>query len=183
MYEDLNGDGIISPLDRTNLGSPFPPYSFGGSISLGYKGFDALIEGQGVAGNKIYTQRRTAQFTILNYESNRLNAWTGPGTSNVEPILDNSRGNNFQFSTYFLEPGDYFRLRTVQLGYTFGKSLIGKLGAQKLRIYLSGQNIKTWTQATGYTPEAQIGSILGGGADNGVYPVPAIYSFGLNVTF
>jgi TonB-linked SusC/RagA family outer membrane protein len=183
MFEDLNGDGVITPLDRTNLGTPFPPYSFGGTISLGYKGFDALIEGQGVAGNKIYTQRRTAQFTILNYESNRLNAWTGAGTSNVEPILDNSRGNNYQFSSYFLEPGDYFRLRTVQLGYTFGKSLIGKFGAQKLRVYVSGQNIKTWTQATGYTPEAQIGSILGGGADNGVYPVPAIYSFGLNVTF
>lgn len=183
MFQDTNNDGVISPLDRTYLGTPFPPYSYGMSLSLGYKGFDALIEGQGVAGNKIYTQRRTANFATLNYESNRLNAWTGPGTSNVEPILDNTRGNNFLFSSYFLEPGDYFRLRTVQLGYTFGKSLIGKIGAQKLRIYISGQNIKTWTQATGYTPEAQIGSILGGGADNGVYPVPAIYTFGLNVTF
>ncbi|QPH39097.1 SusC/RagA family TonB-linked outer membrane protein [Pedobacter endophyticus] len=182
-FEDVNGDGIISALDRTYLGTPFPPYSYGLSLSLGYKGFDALIEGQGVAGNKIYTERRTANFTTLNYESNRLNAWTGPGTSNVEPILDNTRGNNFQFSSYFLEPGDYFRLRTVQLGYTFAPALMNKLGAQKLRIYVSGQNLQTWTKATGYTPEAQIGSILGGGADNGVYPVPAVYSFGLNVTF
>ncbi|RYF25366.1 MAG: TonB-dependent receptor [Flavobacteriales bacterium] len=183
MYEDINGDGVISPLDRTYLGTPFPPYSFGLSLSLGYKGFDALIEGQGVAGNEIYTQRRTANFAPLNYESNRLNAWTGPGTSNVEPILDNSRGNNYQFSTHYLEPGDYFRLRTVQIGYTFGQKLMSKLGGQKLRVYLSGQNIVTWTKATGYTPEAQIGSILGGGADNGVYPVPAVYSFGLNLTF
>lgn len=182
-FADLNGDGIISPLDRTYLGTPFPPYSYGLSLSLGYKGFDALVEGQGVAGNKIYTQRRTSNFAILNYETNRLNAWSGPGTSNVEPILDNSRGNNYQFSTYFLEPGDYFRLRTVQLGYTFGKDLMTKIGAQKLRVYISGQNIVTWTKATGYTPEAQIGSILGGGADNGVYPVPAVYSFGLNITF
>ncbi|WP_379084280.1 hypothetical protein [Pedobacter sp. UC225_65] len=58
-----------------------------------------------------------------------------------------------------------------------------KIGAQKLRVYVSGQNLKTWTKATGYTPEAQIGSILGGGADNGVYPIPAVYSFGLNITF
>ncbi|MCY1245244.1 TonB-linked outer membrane protein, SusC/RagA family [compost metagenome] len=58
-----------------------------------------------------------------------------------------------------------------------------KIGAQKLRLYVSGQNLKTWTKATGYTPEAQIGSILGGGADNGVFPVPAIYTFGLNITF
>ncbi|KQC02686.1 TonB-dependent receptor [Pedobacter sp. Hv1] len=182
-YEDINGDGIISPLDRTYLGTPFPPYSYGMSLSLAYKGFDALVEGQGVVGNKIYTQRRTANFATLNYESNRLNAWTGPGTSNVEPILDNTRGNNFLFSSYFLEPGDYFRLRTVQLGYTFGKTLMTKIGAQRLRVYVSGQNLKTWTKATGYTPEAQIGSILGGGADNGVYPVPAVYTFGLNITF
>ena len=182
-FADMNHDGIISPLDRTYLGTPFPPFSYGGSITLGYKGFDALIEGQGVAGNEIYTQRRTANFATLNYESNRLNAWTAPGTSNVEPILDNTRGNNFLFSSYFLEPGDYFRIRTVQLGYTFGKIAMSKLGVQQLRLYVSGQNLKTWTKATGYSPEAQIGSILGGGADNGVYPVPAIYSFGLNVTF
>ncbi|RZL16371.1 MAG: TonB-dependent receptor, partial [Pedobacter sp.] len=166
-FEDINGDGVISPLDRTNLGSPFPPYSYGMSLTLGFKGFDALVEGQGVAGNKIYTQRRTANFATLNYESNRLNAWTAPGSTNVEPILDNTRGNNFLFSSYFLEPGDYFRLRTVQVGYTFGKTIMNKVGIQKMRVYLSGQNIKTWTQATGYTPEAQIGSITGGGADNG----------------
>lgn len=183
MYADLNGDGVISPLDRTDLGTPFPPYSYGMSLSLGYKGFDAIIEGQGVAGNMIYTQRRTANFATLNYESNRLNAWTTPGSTNVEPILDNTRGNNFLFSSYYLEPGDYFRIRTLQLGYTFANSLMTKIGAQKLRVYVSGQNLKTWTKATGYTPEAQIGSILGGGADNGVYPVPAVYSFGLNVTF
>lgn len=182
-FEDINGDGIISPLDRTYLGTPFPPYSYGLNLTLGYKGFDATIEGQGVAGNKIYTQRRTANFATLNYESNRLNAWTGPGTSNVEPILDNTRGNNFLFSSYFLEPGDYFRLRTVQLGYTFGRNALPQLGLQKLRIFVSGQNVKTWSKVTGYTPEAQIGSILGGGADNGVYPVPAVYTFGISATF
>lgn len=182
-YEDVNGDGVISPLDRTYLGTPFPPYSYGMSLSLGYKGFDALIEGQGVAGNMIYTQRRTQNFATLNYEANRLNAWTAPGTSNVEPILDNTRGNNFLFSSHYLEPGDYFRLRTVQLGYTFGQNMLAKTGIQKLRLYVSGQNVQTWSKVTGYTPEAQIGSILGGGADNGVYPVPAVYSFGLNVTF
>ena len=183
VYEDLNGDGVITPLDRTYLGTPFPPYSFGLSLSLGYKGFDALIEGQGVSGNKIYTQRRTSNFAPLNYESNRLNAWSGAGTSNVEPILDNTRGNNYLFSSHYLEPGDYFRLRTVQLGYTFGPSTLAKAGIQKLRLFVSGQNVQTWSKVTGYTPEAQIGSILGGGADNGIYPVPAVYTFGLNVTF
>jgi hypothetical protein len=116
---------------------------------LGYKGFDFLAEGQGVAGNKIFTHRRRQTFATLNYEANRLNAWTGPGTSNIEPILDNNRGNNFLASTYFLEPGDYFRIRTLQLGYNFspGSNLI-----KQLRVYVSGQNIKTFTKATGYTP-------------------------------
>ncbi len=182
-YEDVNGDGLLTPADRTNLGTPFPPYSFGINLSVAYKGFDFLVEGQGVAGNNIYTQRRTANFATLNYESNRLNAWTAGGTNNVEPVLDNTRGNNFLFSSYFLEPGDYFRIRTLQLGYTFGADALVKAGIKKARIYVSGQNMISWSKVTGYSPEAQIGSILGGGADNGVYPVPAIISFGVNVTF
>lgn len=181
-YADTNGDGVITSADRVYLGTPFPPYSFGFNLTLGYKGFDASVETQGVAGNKIYTQRRTANFTQLNYESNRLNAWTGAGSTNIEPII-NARTNNLLFSTYYLEDGDYFRLRNVQLGYTFPRTMLANLGVQKLRLFASGQNIKTWTKATGYTPEAQISSITGGGADNGVYPIPAIYSFGLNVTF
>ena len=182
-YADLNGDGVITPADRGYIGTPFPPYSFGGNIVLEYKGFDFEIAGQGFAGHKIYTQRRTATFATLNFESMRLNAWTGPGTSNVEPILDNARGNNFLVSTYYLEPGDFFRIRTLQVGYTFKESLLNGIGIQKARIYLNGQNIKTWSRVTGYSPEPLIGSILGGGADNGAYPVPAIYSFGINLTF
>lgn len=182
-YADVNGDGSITAADRTYLGSPFPPYNFGASVSAGYKNFDALIEGQGVAGNTIYTQRRIGNFAVLNYESNRLNAWTAPGTTNVEPVLDNSRGNNFLFSSYYLEPGDFFRLRTVQLGYTFNGNALNAVGIQKARVYASGQNVKSWSQVTGYTPEAPIESILGGGADNGLYPVPAIYSLGINLTF
>ncbi|MGM9475385.1 SusC/RagA family TonB-linked outer membrane protein [Pedobacter sp. GSP4] len=181
-YEDLNGDGVITPADRTYLGTPFPPYSYGLSISFGYKGFDATVQGQGVAGNKIYTQRRTANFAQFNYESNRLNAWTGPGTSNVEPIIA-SRSNNLLFSSYFLESGSFFRLRNIQLGYTFNNQIFNKVGIQKLRLFVSGQNVKTWSKATGYSPEPQVGNILGGGADNGVYPIPAVYSVGLNVTF
>lgn len=182
-FADINGDGMITPADRTFLGTPFPPYMFGGTINLGYKGFDFLLEGQGNAGNKIYTQRRTSNFAVLNYETNRLNAWTAPGTSNVEPILDNTRGNNFLFSSYFLEPGDYFRIRTLQLGYNFSSAMLSNIGIQKARVYINGQNIANWSQVTGYSPEPIIGSILQGGADNGTFPVPATYSVGLNITF
>lgn len=182
-YADINGDGAITPADRTYLGSPFPKFNFGFNVSLGYKNWDLVLEGQGVAGNKIYTQRRTATFAVLNYETNRLNAWTGPGTSNVEPILDNTRANNFLFSSYYLEPGDYFRIRTVQIGYTFGERTFSNIGVKQLRLYLSGQNLATFTKATGYTPEVALGTPIASGADNGTYPVPSVYTFGLNVTF
>lgn len=182
-YEDINGDGVISDKDRTYLGTPFPTMNYGLNLSFAYKGFDAIIEGQGVAGNKIYIQRRTSNYAVLNYESNRLNAWSGPGTSNVEPILDNSRANNYLPSTYFLESGDYFRIRTLQLGYTLDAEKLGQIGVKQLRVFVSGQNVKTWSKVTGYTPEAPIGNVLGGGADNGTYPLPAVYSLGVNVTF
>lgn len=182
-YADVNGDGVITPADREYIGSPFPAYNYGANVSLEYKGFDLDIQGQGSAGHKIYTQRRTSTFAVLNYESMRLNAWTAPGTSNVEPILDNTRGNNFLMSTYYLEPGDFFRIRLLQLGYTFTQPFMRKAGVQNARLYISAQNLKTWSKVTGYSPEPLIGSILGGGADNGSYPVPAIYSLGLNLTF
>lgn len=181
-YEDVNNDGKIDANDRTYLGTPFPTWNFGGSFSLGYKGFDLLVEGQGVGGNKIYTQRRTATFAVVNYEANRLNAWTTAGSSNVEPILDNTRANNFLFSTYFLEPGDYFRIRTLQLGYNFVPKN-KNIPVQKARLYISGQNIATFSRTTGYSPEASISNPVASGADNGTYPIPAVYSVGLNVTF
>ncbi|WP_285010690.1 SusC/RagA family TonB-linked outer membrane protein [Pedobacter faecalis] len=182
-YADLDGDGRITEADRENLGSPFPAWNYGINLNMGYKGFDLVLQGQGVAGNHVYVQRRNVQFTDINFERNRLNAWNGPGTSNVEPALVKGRGNNYLMSTYFLEPGDYFRLRTVQLGYTMNADALKSTGLKSVRFYLSGQNLQTWSRTTGYTPEAPIESILGGGADNGTYPVPAVYTFGINATF
>ena len=183
MYADLNGDGQITEDDRENLGSPFPTWNYGINFSLEYKNFDLLVQGQGVAGNYIYTQRRNATFSDLNFETNRLNAWDGAGSSNLEPILDKARGNNYRFSTYFMEPGDYFRIRTLQLGYTYRPKNTSGMMLKSIRMYLSGQNLHTWSKVSGYTPEVPISSILGGGADNGTYPVPAVYTFGINVTF
>ncbi len=184
IFKDVNGDGKIDQNDRTYLGSPFPKFNFGGTVSFGYKGVDLLVELQGVAGNEIYVQRRTATFATLNYEANRLNAWTGAGTTNIEPILDNTRSNNYLFSNYWLEPGDYLRLRTIQLGYTFNtNTTLRNSGIKTLRLYVNAQNIATFTHATGYSPEVPISNPTSAGADNGVYPLPAIYSFGINLTF
>lgn len=183
MYADVNHDGKIDQNDRTYLGTPFPKFNFGGNILFGYKSFDISINLQGVAGNKIYAQRKTYTFATLNYETNRLQAWTGAGTTNVEPILDNTRSNNYLFSNYWLEPGDYLRIRNLAIGYTFDVHHMSMGPVKGLRLYISGQNIATFTKGRGYSPEVPISSPTTAGADNGVYPVPAVYSFGLNATF
>lgn len=179
-YKDVDGNDTINQNDRTYLGTPFPKYNFGISISVNYKNFDLTIDGQGVAGNQIFVQRRTYNFTTLNYETNRLNAWDKPGSSHVEPILDPSRSNNYLFSNYWLESGSYFRIRTLQLGYSFKPNQIKFI--KTLRLYVSAQNIKTFTKASGYSPEVPVDDPISAGADNGTYPLPAIYSIGVNLT-
>lgn len=181
-YADADGDEEFTPSDRTYLGTPFPKYNYGISLSCGYKGFEFSIDGQGVSGNHIYVQRRNYLYAVTNYEVNHLKAWTGPGTSNTEPILDITRSNNYLFSEHWLERGDYFRIKNVQFSYTFKKEMLQKLGVQKLMLYVNGQNLKTFTKATGYTPEVGIASTTGG-RDNGIYPSPTVYTFGLNLTF
>ncbi|MFZ4861355.1 SusC/RagA family TonB-linked outer membrane protein [Sphingobacterium sp. Mn56C] len=183
QYADLDGDGKITVADREYLGTPFPPHNFGLQLTFAYKNFDALLEGNGVAGNKIYPIRKTNNFAPLNYEVNRLGAWKGDGSSTTEPILDNSRGNNYLFSSYFLEPGDFFRLRTLQIGYTIGSNRIPDSFIRKARVFIHIQNIKTWSKVSGYSPEPAISSITAAGVDNGTYPIPATYSLGVNLSF
>jgi len=81
-----------------------------------------------------------------------------------------------------IEDGSYFRLRNIQLGYNFSSALLNKLHIQSLRVYVNGQNLKTWKRTSGFTPEAG-GSAISFGVDSGGYPIPAITTFGLNVTF
>ena len=182
-YHDADGNDTLDTRDIKYLGTPFPRYNYGLSFSFAYKGFDLGIDGQGVAGNKIFLERRTQTFAPLNYETNRLNAWHGKGTSNTEPALNPTRLTNNFFSDYWLENGGYFRLRTLQLGYNFNANTLKNIGIKKLRLYISGQNIFTLTNASGYSPEVPVDNPISAGHDNGVYPVPAIYSIGLNAIF
>ncbi len=181
-FKDIVADGIIDDKDRTFIGSPTPDFIFGGSLGLNFRNFEFSVDVQGVAGNEIYKARQTATFAILNYEQNRLGRWTGPGTSDKEPILDNTRSGNFQVSTYFLDPGDYFRIRNVMLGYNIPKGVLDRFNMKNAKIYLNAQNLVTFTEATGYSPEVG-GSPVAFGIDNGTYPLPATYSVGINLNF
>lgn len=181
-YKDVNGDGVIDLADRTMIGNPTPDFFYGINLSAKYKGFDFGIEFNGVYGNEIFRNWNRGTFAQLNYQQQFVNRWNGPGTSNWDPILNTSRGNNYLASTYWIEDGSYFRIRNVQLGYNFSSDFIRKLQLKSLRLYFNVQNLATFTNATGFTPEIG-GNATSFGVDNGTYPIPAIYTFGLNLNF
>lgn len=112
----------------------------------------------------------------------RLDRWHGEGTSNSQPLLNTKHAINRENSEYYVESGRFFRIRNLQLAYSFDKALISKIRLQALKMYFNVQNLKTWKHNTGYTPELG-GSAIAFGVDNGSYPVPAIYTFGINLTF
>lgn len=181
-YKDVNGDGMITTEDRTVIGNPTPDFIYGGSITLKYKGLDLGIDLQGVYGNEIYRAWDQGTFADVNYLIDRVDRWRGIGTSNWEPILNSKRANNYQNSSYRIEDGSFFRLRNIQLGYNFSANVLERVKLKTLRIYVNAQNAATFFNSTGYTPEIG-GGPTAFGIDNGTYPVPAIYTIGLNLNF
>ncbi|MBL0766402.1 SusC/RagA family TonB-linked outer membrane protein [Marivirga atlantica] len=181
-WADLDGNGVIDEDDRTFLGSPIPDWSFGISLNADYKGFDLYVLGQGVAGNQIFQGLRRLDISTANYQSAALGRWTGPGTSNDYPRLTNTDPNkNFQNpSDFYIEDGDYFRFKVVQVGYNLPLSIVERSGLNKARIYVMAENLLTFTKYTGYDPEIGGGSF---GIDRGIYPQARSYMIGVSLGF
>ncbi|WP_316635423.1 TonB-dependent receptor [uncultured Flavobacterium sp.] len=181
-WVDNNGDGAITDDDKQYLGTSIPKYTFGLTVNLDYKNFDFMAFAQGAAGSKIFQGLRRLDILNANYQTEVLNRWTGEGTSNDYPRLANNDGNgNFsKMSDFYLESGDYVRLKIVQLGYTLPFNLSSKIGADKIRFYVTGENLITFTKYTGYDPE------IGGqvfGVDKGIYPQAKSFMLGANLQF
>ena len=182
-FRDINGDNKIDVNDRTNIGNPTPDFIYGLSASANFKGFDIAIDFQGVYGNEIWRSWGNGNsFAQFNYRQARLGRWNGTGTSNWEPQVNDLASINRENSTYMIEDGSYFRLRNIQIGYNFTSESLAKLHMKSFRIYVNGQNLVTWKETSGFTPEAG-GSAISFGVDSGGYPIPAITSIGLNITF
>ncbi len=183
-YRDVNGDGVVSAADRTYIGNPTPDFTYGGSITLNFKGFDLGVDVNGVYGNEIYRNWGSTEspFQRVNYPAFKQGRWNGPGSSNWEPILGQDHRINYEFSTYAIEDGSYFRIRNLQLGYNFSNSVVSTLKARNLRLFVNVQNLKTWKNNSGYTPEFG-GGALSFGIDNAGGAIPMVTTFGLNVTF
>lgn len=182
-YKDVNGDGKITQDDRTIIGNPTPDITYGFSLNSEYKKFNFAIDFQGVYGNEIYRNwGNGSTYAQFNYRQDREDRWTGAGTSNWEPRIYEGSDYNKLASTYNIEDGSYLRLRNIQLGYTFDTLQIKDFKIQNLKLYVNAQNLYTWKNNSGFTPDAG-GSATQFNVDNGGYPVPMITSLGLSLTF
>lgn len=180
-YRDLDGDGVITDDDRTWIGVPHPDFSYGFNFTLGYKNFDFTSFWQGVGRVDVVNSRKfqTDFWSVDDVGSNKgtrlLNAWTPENSNSSVPALTTTdRNAESRFSTYFVENGQYLKLRNLQVGYSLSEDLLERLKFSNARFYVSGQNLLMITSSdfTGVDPEN-----AGWG-----YPQPLTLTLGLNLS-
>jgi len=193
-YKDLNGDGFIDQKDMTILGNGFPKVNYGLTLNASYKNWDFSVYAYGVAGQKIYSYSAmtlsniygTDNGTIPNIlNSSSAEAWTLENHSTTLSKLTIMDFNqNMRGSSAWVKNGDFLKISNVQVGYNFDKNLLKSLSIESTRVYFSVQNVFCISSYNKYgDPEAGQGSVLYTGLDAGRYPMPRIYSFGLNIQF
>ncbi|QIX61464.1 TonB-dependent receptor [Hymenobacter lutimineralis] len=188
-FVDTNGDGKITDDDRVIIGNPNPKAIAGITNNFAFKGLELSVFFQGSFGNDIYNQNRQTLEGMagpVNQTTAVLNHWTETNRDADLPraVFSDPNQNN-RFSTRFVEDGTYVRLKNLTLAYNLPTSLIEKAKFSGLRLYVTGQNLLTWTDYSGYDPEVSADpfSSTGFGRDFGVYPQARTYTVGLNATF
>ena len=182
-WKDLNEDGIINEKDQEWIYSPVPDFTWGLNIYLQYKNVDFTMFWQGVQGVDVISDLKKEtdlwsglNISNLNKGQRLLDAWSPTNMGSDIPAISTMDNNNEKrVSSYFVEKGSYAKLRTIQLGYNFPASIAEKLYMQRLRMYISAQNLLTIKSSkfTGVDPEnANFG-----------YPIPVNITFGLNLSF
>ncbi len=191
-FVDINNDGKITDLDRTDLGSPYPDFYYGIYANIDFAGFDLNIFINGTQGNEIVNATTRYDLRVSNQPIERFDRWTPDNPSNTQPKSSLSDINgNFRFSDYYVEDGSFLRLKNVQFGYTLPKNISKKVLMEKCRFYVSAQNLLTLTSYSGLDPEIGKGNPFGNsiednlnfGIDRGLYPQARIFIAGLNIKF
>lgn len=178
-FVDHNGDMMIDAQDRVDLGSYIPTYTFGFNLGLNYKAWDFALNVIGQGGNVIANQKRFGIRQTPDPNIDRdfaINRWHGAGTSDSYPSargIRNPWSNQF-LNSFFVEKGDFIRLQNVTLGYTLPK-LSGNFDP-KIRFYMTAERPLTLFDYNGFTPEVP------NGRDNQTYPIPGVYTLGVNIT-
>ncbi len=186
-FKDLNMDGVINEQDRTFIGSPFPDFIYGLNLGANYRNFSISLFLQGVIGSEIMNLNRYFSEGMVgfgNFSTDAMNRWT-----TEEPDQDFPRAimtdpnDNIRISDRWMESGDYARVKSIQLSYSIPSPLLQRWKMRSLSIYITGKNLITITNYSGYDPD--IGSFQGNaqesGVDMGRYPLSRTLLFGINI--
>jgi len=188
VYKDVNNDGVITDDDRDYIGSPHPDFTYGLNLTAGYKGFDISIFFTGSQGNDIYNYNKIythfPTFVNGNRSTDLLNSWTPSNTNTNIPALSQSISNSeSQPNSFFVEDGSFFRMKNLNIGYTFNKDISDKMRMDSFRIFVTGTNLFTVTDYSGIDPELVPANNLTQGVDWQIYPVSQILTIGFNINF
>ena len=189
-FKDINGDDIIDGEDRDFIGSPLPKWFYGFNLNVAFRNFDFYAsltgtQGNDIVNNMVFYLNGTAP---TNKSCQVIDHWTPDNTDSENPRIGVDRNDNMRFSNYYLEDGSYLRIKNVTLGYTLPLQWTSVIKVSRLRLYVTVQNIATFTKYSGMEPEVggSIGwnpSPLDFGLDNATYPQPRTIMFGVNLSF
>ncbi|SEV92072.1 TonB-linked outer membrane protein, SusC/RagA family [Chitinophaga sp. YR573] len=190
-YKDVNGDGNVTPQDRTVIGSAQPKFTYGLNNNIDYKNWSLSFLLQGSQGNKVFNASRMeteGMYDSKNQSTEVLRRWTTPGQVTDIPKASNGDVTNSRTSSRFVENGSFLRMKSTTLSYKLPESAISRLHLNKLMVYATAQNLFTITKYKGFDPEvnafstnADNGVTLG--IDYGTYPVARTFIVGLNLQF
>ncbi|WEK18685.1 MAG: TonB-dependent receptor [Candidatus Pedobacter colombiensis] len=180
-FIDINNDGVINDLDRTNIGDPNPKYITGFTINLDYKNFDFSVFTIGMFGQKVFNGNYRFDKTVSNLPATMLDSWTpdNPNAKFPRFISTDPNKNYATVSDLLLENGSFVRVKNIQLGYSLPKNLISNIKLSNVRVFAAVDNAFTITKYTGFDPELGATSPLSLGIDRGVYPQSRTFRFGI----
>ena len=183
-FVDLNNDGVISDADKTKIGKGMPDWTYGITLSADWRGIDMNLFFQGTIGNDVYDFSQRGDIPLNNRPAWILDRWHGEGTSNTIPRMTSANPNgNWRSSDLYVKDGSYMRLKSAQIGYTLPVDITRKIAVERLRLYVSADNLFTFTSYDGFDPEIASGGYTTIGIDRGIYPQSRTVSVGANITF
>ncbi|AFD05453.1 SusC/RagA family TonB-linked outer membrane protein [Solitalea canadensis] len=193
-YKDVNGNKSFDQGDRTVIGDANPDFIYGLTNTFSYKNWGLNLFLQGVQGNDILNASRIETEGLLDFKNQSaavLKRWTKPGQITDIPKAEVNNKSNSEVSTRFIEDGSYLRVKSLTLSYDFTSAALKRLKLGTLRLYVTGENLLTFTNYKGFDPEvsvygnsteAKVANIAPG-IDYGTYPQVRSYLFGVNLSF
>ena len=192
VFVDVDGNGWVDNEDRTFIGNPSPKWQYGATFNAEYKGFDFQLFLQGVAGVEVVNGGRywlEGMSKPANHITTTLGRWRNEGDVASLPRAGQNSGTNLAFSDWYVESGDYLRVKNITVGYTFSENLFNNV-FNKARIYFAIQNALTFTNYSGYDPEISTKypndseyQTFARGIDYFNRPNPTIYRLGVQLNF